>query len=252
MKTKLLTTAFILALLFTATTGTTLAQTAILGVSKGDTFNYDYNILWESTDPTATPPLEYVDLNNTRSIQIKVNQVSGNTITLEVTRHFRNGTESSETGQIDVNQEVIDVSFGFLIIRAGANPNEKIYPSGGRATITETVLRTYEKGERETNHYISESTEENTYDKVEIYFDKTTGVAVEYYNEFRETSNSYVTTTKETVTLDSSTLWTIPEFPTYAILLILTFTSLFIVLYVKKLQGASIDKGGTVLCYKLW
>ena len=237
MKTKLLTTAFILALLFTATAGTTRAQTAVPGVFQGTTLNYDYNLHWESTDPTATPPPEYVNFNNTRSIQIKVNQVSGTTITLEVTRHFRNGTESSETGQIDINQEIIDVSFGFLIVRANISANEKIYPSGGRTTITETILRTYAQGTRETNHYLSEDADEDTYEKIEIYFDKATGVATEYHYESRETSDSYTTTTKETLTLDSSILWIIPEFPTYAVLLILIFASLLMALYGKKLRA---------------
>jgi hypothetical protein len=166
---------------------------------------------------------------------------------MDITKHFKNGTQSTQNGNTDVDKQVIDIPYSFLIIRSNANPNEKIYPSGGHAIITETVPRTYEKGTRETNHYISESTTEDTYEKLEIYFDRTTGVAVEYYNEFRETSNSYVTTIKETATLDSSILWTIPEFPAYAILLILAFTSLFIALYVKKLRVSGTDKGKAVL-----
>jgi hypothetical protein len=156
---------------------------------------------------------------------------------MDIIKHFRNGTESTQNGNIDVDNQIIDIPYGFLIIRADANSNEKIYPSGGQATITETVIRTYEQGTRETNHYIREDTEEDTYEKVEIYFDKTTGVAAEYYYEFRETSNSYVTTTKETLTLDSSILWAIPEFPTYAVLPFLIFASLLIALYGKKLRA---------------
>jgi hypothetical protein len=251
MKTNLFATLFILSLLVMTTSGTALAQTVTVGVSSGNNLVYSYSLFWNSTDPTATIPPEYTELNNTQLIQITIKSVSGSLINMDIAKHFRNGTETTQNGNTDVDKQVIDIPYSFLIIRANANPNEKLYPSGGHATITETVLRTYEKGTRETNHYISESTTEDTYEKTEIYFDRTTGVATEYYYESRETSNSYVTTTKETVTLDSSILWTIPEFPAYTILLILTFTLLFIVLYVKKLRATGTDKSGTVLCYKL-
>jgi hypothetical protein len=227
-----------------AISGTAFALTVTVGVSPGNNLVYSYSLFWNSTDITATVPPEYIELNNTQLIRISIKSVSGSLINMDITKHFRNGTETTQNGNIDVDKEIIDAPYGFLIIRAGANPNEKIYPSGGHATITETVLRTYEKGERETNHYISESTTEDTYEKVEIYFDRTTGVAVEYYNEFRETSNSYVTTAKETATLDSSILWTIPEFPAHAILLILIFTSLFIMLYGKKLRASGTHNDG--------
>jgi hypothetical protein len=230
--------------------GTAFAQTVTVGVSPGTTLQYNYNLSWTSTDPTATIPPEYIELNNTQLIQITIKNVSGSLINMDITKHFKNGTESTQNGNTDVDKQIIDIPYSFLIIRANANPNETIYPSGGHATITETVLRTYEKGERETNHYTSESTTVDSYEKVEIYFDRTTGVAVEYYYEFRETSNSYVTTTKETVTLDSSILWTIPEFPAYAILLIFTITSLLIILYGKKLRAPRIHKGRTMPSYK--
>jgi hypothetical protein len=80
----------------------------------------------------------------------------------------------------------------------------------------------------------------------EINFDKTTGASIECIREFHETSNSY-TTRKEKLTLDSSSVWAIPEFPTYAILLILAFTSLLIVLYGKKLHAAPTEKSAVAL-----
>jgi hypothetical protein len=251
MKTNLHAALGILSLLLIAILGAAFAQTVTVGVNPGNNLVYSYSLLWNSTDPTATVPPEYIELNNTQLIRISIKSVSGSLINMDITKHFRNGTETTQNGNTDVDKQIIDIPYSFLIIRSNANPNEKIYPSGGHATITETVLRTYEKGERETNHYISESTTEDTYEKVEIYFDRTTGVAAEYYNELRETSNSYVTTTKETATLDSSILWEIPEFPAHAILLILIFTSLFIMLYGKKLRAAGTHKGGAVTGYKL-
>jgi hypothetical protein len=222
MKAKLFATLCLVSLLVIAISKDAFAQTTTVGVSPGNIFYYNYNLLWDSTDPTATTPAEYIELNKTQLIQIGIKSVSGSLINMDMTAHF-------------------------LIIRANANQNEKIYPSGGHSTITETIPRTYPNGTRQTNHYISESTTTDTYEKTEIYFDRITGVATEYYYELRETSNSYVTTTKETAILDSSILWIIPEFPAYAILLILAFTSLAIALYVKKLRASGTDKGRAVL-----
>jgi hypothetical protein len=247
MKAKLFATLCLVSLLVIAISKDAFAQTTTVGVSPGNIFYYNYNLLWDSTDPTATTPAEYIELNKTQLIQIGIKSVSGSLINMDMTAHFRNGTENTQNGNIDVDKSIIDLPYGFLIIRANANQNEKIYPSGGHATITETIPRTYPNGTRQTNHYISESTTTDTYEKTEIYFDRITGVATEYYYELRETSNSYVTTTKETAILDSSILWIIPEFPAYAILLILAFTSLAIALYVKKLRASGTDKGRAVL-----
>jgi hypothetical protein len=248
MKTNLLVKTYLVFLLLITVAGTVFAQTATAGVTKGNTFDYDYNILWESNDPKASPPAEYVDLNYTQWFRISIADVGAFLITVQTTLHLKNGTENTKTGSVNVDEQTINVPFGFLLIRANSNPNEKIYPGGDyAATINETVLRTYPNGQRQTSHYITETTKGNTYEKTETFFDRATGVAVESQYESRETSGSYITTTKETITIKSSNVWTIPEFPTYAILLILTFTSLFIALYVKKLRASGTDKGRAVL-----
>jgi len=242
MKTNLLATLLLLSLLATTISETAFAQTVTVGVNPGNTLEYTYTLFWNSTDPTATIPPEYTALNKTQLIQITIKSVSGSLINMDITKHFKNGTESTQNGNTDVDTQLIDIPYSFLIIRANANPNEAIYPSGGHATITETVLKTYEMGQRETNYYLNEDTDENTYEKVEIYFDKTTGIATEYSCEYSETADSHVTTTKETVTLDTTILWAIPEFPPYTIPLILPLTSLLILLYKKKSHTTNTPK----------
>jgi hypothetical protein len=250
MKTNLLFKTCLVSLLLITVAGTVFAQTAIAGVTKGNTFDYDYNLLWESNDPKASPPAEYVDMNNTQWFRISIADVSAFLMRVETTLHLKNGTENTKTGSVNIDQQIIDVPFGFLLIRANTSPNEKIYPAGDyAATINETVLRKYPNGERETSHYITENTRENTYEKTEIFFDRATGVAVESQYESRETSGSYVTTTKEIITIKSSNVWTVPEFPAYAILLILTFTSLLIMLYRKKLHARN-TQGRSIIGYK--
>src|SRR3989304_3838970 len=187
MKAKLFATLCTLSLLVIAILGTAFAQTVTVGVSLGNILDYNYSLFWNSTDPTATVPPEYIELNNTQLIQINIKNVSGTLINMDITKHFRNGTETTQNGNIDVDKQIIDIPYGFLIIRANANPDEKIYPSGGHATITETILRTYAQGTRETDRKSTRLNSSHGYEKIEIYFDKTTGVAPEYYFEFRET-----------------------------------------------------------------
>lgn len=73
--------------------------------------------------------------------------------------------------------------YRFLIIAGNLNANDKIYPSGGQATINETILRTYPNGDRETNKRLVETTSEKHYEKTEVYYDKIKGIAVESYYE---------------------------------------------------------------------
>ena len=214
MKPNLLIILPILFVLLFATAGVTFAQTAVAGVSKGETFDYSYSIFWNSTDPTATPPSDYVEFNKTQSIELKVTDVSVSKISLEKTEILRNGTQTTETGYININTGDIEVTFGTLIISANLNANDKLYPSGGHAIINDTTTRTYPSGQRETNHYIVETTSQNNYEKTEIYFDRQKGVAVDYYYENRETSGGYTITTIERLISTNADVWAVGSAPT--------------------------------------
>jgi hypothetical protein len=208
MKNKLIALLVILIELISLA-GTAFAQTAVAGVSVGQTFNYSYSLNWSSTDPTATVPTEYVELNKTQSIQIHVTDISGSKISLEKTSVLKDGTQTQETGYIDINSGTIEINYGSLIVGANLNVNDKLYPSGGHAIINDVSIRTYPSGQRETNHYIYESTDQNNYEKTEIYFDKQTGVAVNYFYENRETSNGNTTTTTETLMCTNTDAWAV-------------------------------------------
>jgi|WetSurMetagenome_2_1015567.scaffolds.fasta_scaffold10565_4 hypothetical protein len=235
MKTKLIAFSIILLELL-AITGTALAQTATVGVSKGETFDYNYSLIWTSTDPAATPPNDYIELNKTQSIQLRVTDISGSNISLEKTTTLKDGTQSTATGYVDINTGTIGINYGSLIVSANLNANDKLYPSGGNAIIRDTSTRTYTSGQRETNHYISETTSPNYSEKVEIYFDKQKGVAVNYNYESQETSDGNTATTTETLTNTNSDAWAvIPEFPSMAVLMVLLIAiPIVLVVYKKK------------------
>jgi hypothetical protein len=215
------------------------AQTATVGLSKGNIFTYDYSVTWTSTDPYQTMPSEVTRLNSIRSIKINITDISETTINTETTTYYKDGTEQKETGFVDVSSGNIRMDFGFLIVRSGMNPNEKIYPTGGDAKINELVQRTYPTGQRETMHKLEETTSNGYYEKTEFFFDRALGLAVSYTYESRETSGDYTTTITETLTNTNSDVWavaqasnspasptpTVPEFPLMAVPLLFAAAS---------------------------
>jgi hypothetical protein len=210
MKYRLFVTLLFLLLVSSTVINTVFAQTATVGVSIGETFDYDYRIFWGSTNTTATPPSEYIEINKTKTIQMRIIEISGTTINLQCIKNYENGTQKVESGNINIDTGTIDVPYGFLIISANLSANQKMYPSGGNQIITSTSFRLYPNGQRETNCYISETTFEIT----EIYFDKLKGIAVDYYYEMNIPSESYTTTIREVLTNTNSDVWTIPELST--------------------------------------
>jgi hypothetical protein len=231
MKTNFVPTVILLCLLTIALTQSAFAQTATVGVNPGNTFNYSYMLTWTSTDPTATAPTAYEELNNTQFIRISVISVTGSLINIDFTRHFNNGTENTQNGNIDVNTQLLEIPYSVLIIRAGANSGEKIYPEGGHATLNDTATRTYPIGQIETIRYVSPDTADSSFQKTEIFFDKANGAGLEYNLESQETSGSYTTTTKETLMITS---WVIPEFPSTAVLMLLLIAIPIVLLAYKK------------------
>jgi hypothetical protein len=232
MKRTLNVIVITICILSIAVIGTVTAQIAIVGVTKGNTFTYNYYISWNSTNPTAVVPAAYVDLNNTNFVQLRIINVTNTAINIDFVRTFKNGTTITQNGNVDVNSQVIGIPYGTLIIRANANPNERIYPAGGHATLNETSLRTYSMGEVETIHYLSSTNSSTNDEKTEIYYDRATGAALEYNFVTTEKLGTFVTTTQVTMMINS---WdVIPEFPTTVFLAGLLIASAIVSIVVKK------------------
>lgn len=186
-------------------------QTISSGVSKGEIFDYSYSVIWSSTNPSEPPPQNLMELNSTQKLQFKVTDVSGTIITLDYIKYFNNGTNSVQTGTINLNSGAVTVPFGFLIISSNLNKEQLVYPNGGHQTITDTIMRSYLSGQRETNVILSQEPDETS----TIYFDKVKGVAVEYSYQVSETFNSYTTTVNEVAVSLNSDVWiAVPPPPT--------------------------------------
>ena len=213
MKNKITLTILILTILMAAPTITS-AQLVSPGVSKGDIFEYNYNATWNSTDPNAQVTANVAKLIQTQSFQIRIINVTGTTVNAEVTTRYRDGTTKTETGFVDVQSGSIHMPFGTMIIAGNLNANDKIYPTWDQDTINQTVTRTYQSGNRETNQRLVETTSENSYEKTEVYYDKIKGIVVESYYESRDTYNSQTETFTETITNTNADVWTVASAPT--------------------------------------
>jgi hypothetical protein len=190
--------------IFLATTKTAYGQTVVAGVSRNETFDYSYSIIWTSTDPSATPPSDLVEYNNTQKIEFKITDVSGAILSVDFTRTFANGTRAFQAGTINIESGTSSVPYGFLIVGANLNKNQQVYPTGGHQTITDTVTRSYASGvQRETNVISSDVSSEKT----TLDFDKIKGIAVDYLYEIQQTSGNYNIVSTEILTNTNSDAW---------------------------------------------
>jgi hypothetical protein len=235
MKTKMKSLIIIALLSFTmllAATSSASAQTVVPGVSKGETFDYSYSLIWTSTDASATPPSDLVEYNNTQRIEFRITDVSGSEISVDFIRIFSNGTQTVQSGSINVESGTVTVPYGFLIVGANLNKGQQVYPTGGHQVITDTVMRSYASGQRETNVISGGDSSDST----TINFDKIKGIAVNYSNEIQDTSGGYTIVSTESLTNTNSDAWAvIPEFPSMAVLMALLIAiPIVLVVYKKK------------------
>lgn len=177
---------FFLILLFLMSVGRSSAQTITPGVSPGDSFAYSFSVFWSSSDPNATVPADLLKQNETKLIRVVVTDVGGSVVFMNITWQFKNGTETNS--QVFVN--VLDGrgdGFG-LVVAPNLSARYYAYPMGinmsNSFVINETLVRTYPFGERETVRATINRTSSNyVYVFYDMYFDKTTGVMLEWYVE---------------------------------------------------------------------
>ena len=218
---------------------TSRAQTRTVGVSEGDWFKYgDISFDWSSNDPNAT--ISDPEWNETEWMMISIVNVSGTNIAGQKTAHYKNGTEETSGGYVD-----IDTGDGenatTMIISADLGVNDILYTSGEFSTwkINETVVRTYPGGVRDTNHlnmtFELSYMEFYQYMSMNYYWDKSTGMIVEMCVEEIHQTGDYVTNASLGFRITESNLWTVPEFPSFIILPLFMITTLLaIVVYRRK------------------
>jgi hypothetical protein len=160
------------------------------GVAPGNVFTYEFFAFWNSTDPNAQLPADLVELNNTETIRLTITQVSGLMVLMDITSRFKNGTENTADGMVNIMSGASIRAFG-LIVSPKLVKYNVVYPYGDfNFTINGTATRTYSFGEREAAYYIENSSDADyVYNYKSTYFDRETGVMLENYMEQVITSN---------------------------------------------------------------
>jgi hypothetical protein len=187
--------ALLLFLLFFMIIGDTSGQITqpVPGVAPGNTFTYDFSaFFWNYTDPKAAPPADLADLNKTKTIRITITQVSGSMVLMNIISRFENGTETLPSEDfVDISTGASIKAFG-LIVSPKLATNNVVYPLGAiNFTINGTMTRTYSFGVRETAHSSVNTTGVvgTVYAFDDLYFDRETGVMLEWYAEQVQTDS---------------------------------------------------------------
>ena len=196
------------------------AMTSVVGVSQGNIFEYDPVIEWNSVF-VEEAPADLIELNQTESIRVTITEVSGSLILANVSTYYQNGTQKDVEATCDVETGESSEELPPFI---GANLEKNDLVNLGASEpfyINETLTRNYLDGPRETNHlilnYSDVAAPAGEYIEIyEYYFDKSTGVVVEYNTEFSYSGLEYITRSK----LTSSNVWLVEETngpqPTYS------------------------------------
>jgi hypothetical protein len=231
--------AFFLMLLVFSIVGNVFAQTqAVPGVSVGDKFIYANTYSWNSTNAADVVPA-YLVAQNQSTLQVTVQQVTGSTAILEKVWTYKNGTQQTDTETDEVNGGITGT---VLLYAANLSAGGLLFPGSTSLTyaINDSSFRTYSGSFRETNHIqVNNTGDENlAYSFINLFFDKQTGVLVEYFLTDVSTASPNQMVTQHLV-ITESTLWTIPEFPPTIILPLILIASTLTLLVINKKRHKS-------------
>jgi hypothetical protein len=214
------------------------------GVNSGDFFLYDLEASFSSNDPNAKPPYGFDNTNSTEWVRMDVTSVINRTINYQVTTHYKNGTETANTGSQNVES-----GYGGTFVAANLNANDSLYSSGYYSNwiINDTVVTLYPSGARQTNrvnitmtqgsppgNYLSQNQRQ--------YYDRETGAMVEIAIGYFNHTGIYATQYSLRAALVNTNRWlAVPEYPSFVILpLFMIATLLAVMVYKRKRTKYSI------------
>jgi hypothetical protein len=150
---------------------------AVLGVNEGDWALYNIDSLWSSEIPGDTMPQYLADINNTQwKLQVK-NIIGTESVSLSVTKYYRNGTVMS----VEIYEGDVRTGSGNLsmwIIPKNLNVDDPVYV-GKDLTVNATNSREFAGAARLTVYAWIVQEEEaggNTTGRYAIWWDRETGI----------------------------------------------------------------------------
>lgn len=174
-----------------------------VGVRAGDWCRYGVSDFhWESTHPNATIPPEMEGGGPLDWVRLEVVEVSGTSVTVEMTMRFKNGTEESARTGGDVGTGMGNLTF--FLFPAGLSKGEAL-PAG--AIVNDTVARTYAGVVREVNLLSYSFSMPGMSMSYEIYFDRGTGIMCEMSFASVVSDGEYVTSSSVTERLMATNMF---------------------------------------------
>ncbi len=198
--------------------GTPQTHASSVGVDAGNEFTYRTMSYYRASNASAFPQA-LTNWNLTNWYQVRIERVVDSNVTITVIQHPKNGgNDTIKTGVFDIETGLSGVLF-YDLYPANLTVGNKLHPSSqNNYTVTETTLRNYPEGARETNTLIVNWPENYDYNlgtnsttRWETYFDKATGMLVGKNNTTVSADNSIVVC--QSFELVSTNVWAaaIPE-----------------------------------------
>ena len=143
-----------------------------------------------------------------------VQSVSGNSVTVQTTLHFNNGTADKiqvEIGNVQTGEGNLTSGVAATIIAGGLGQGDKLSTSTSAATINQTVTGRTEAGAaRDVNLLDITNSYGGSSQKMTVYWDKITGVSVEFSfsGSYKSgSSQQYTTTYSAGISASETNLW---------------------------------------------
>lgn len=161
----------LLALLVSAVFSLTLVQAKdyTVGVKAGDWIKYQVTWTGNETQHSQLAPIFECDW-----VKLDVISEAGITATINGTLHYSNGTQTSETANINIEDRL---PFSF-IYASNLTTGDPVNPFAYQ-TINQTVTRMFARENRNVNVIDETSSFGDGFTNVQIFFDKNSGIMVE-------------------------------------------------------------------------
>jgi len=218
------------------------------GVPSGSVFRYSYSCYFNSNDSNAVSPASFSWINQTDYFMINVTGVSGSTINFNTMMRGLNGSSSAGLDSINVGTGIASMSgyvgpdemCNFYFMAPNVGMMGRMFPSTvSSPTINDTSMMSYMSGQRLTDHFVSNTVQNGAMVNSDFYFDQATGMMVQWRQETIQTIGNLQTNSTQMMKINSSSIWTIPEFPASVIVptfVIATFILVSVVLAFSKFK----------------
>jgi hypothetical protein len=221
LSNRLLIVGVILCIATLTFAGFSQAQSIVSGVKPGMAFYYTVSGHWSSNDPYSSIPPDFLVLNQTSWIEVRISAVTGADVSTVILCYFNDGTTDIERGSANL---CTGVGSGFVsIIGANLSMGDRIHPDGNDVlTVLGTSTRYYDDRARVVNYVriIDDNQTGGYIGTRDLYFDKETGILIEQIDQVETTTSPYTVSrvTWKIAHVSGVDNWVIPgfTFPTAA------------------------------------